>query len=165
MYISNSFLQHVPYQKLRQEPSEFIQAAAIFHSGLQVPELSCWASDLTCVYFVTPMLVLSWYITQAEVSEAYAIDIANAMFSLQDDETGGWPTYLEGAPTPMTSVLNYVALRLMGISADDSRMQRGRDYILKRGGAAYIASWGKFWLCLLGLYEWEGTDPYPVEIW
>ena len=28
-----------------------------------------------------------------------------------------------------------------------------------------IPSWGKFWLSVLGVYEWKGLNPIPPEFW
>lgn len=33
------------------------------------------------------------------------------------------------------------------------------------GGAIGVPQWGKFWLSLLNLYEWEGVNPVPPELW
>jgi squalene cyclase len=33
------------------------------------------------------------------------------------------------------------------------------------GGAAAVPSWGKFWMTVLGCYEWEGVNPMPPELW
>lgn len=33
------------------------------------------------------------------------------------------------------------------------------------GGAAASASWGKFWLSVLNVYDWEGNNPIPPELW
>lgn len=33
------------------------------------------------------------------------------------------------------------------------------------GGATYITSWGKFWLSVLGVYEWQGQNPLNPEMW
>lgn len=42
---------------------------------------------------------------------------------------------------------------------------RARQWILHRGGVLYCTSWGKFWLSVLGVYEWEGVNPMPPEMW
>jgi hypothetical protein len=26
-------------------------------------------------------------------------------------------------------------------------------------------SWAKFWMCVMGVYEWEGLNPLPPEMW
>jgi hypothetical protein len=33
------------------------------------------------------------------------------------------------------------------------------------GGAVRSPSWGKFWLSVLNLYDWEGNNPIPPELW
>ena len=44
--------------------------------------------------------------------------------------------------------LSYVTLRLLGEGPDDGQgsMEKGRKWILDRGGATAITSWGKMWL-------------------
>jgi len=61
--------------------------------------------------------------------------------------------------------LSYVTLRLLGMSAEDDVAQRARSWIHARGGANFVASWGKFWLAVLGVYSWEGMNPMPPEMW
>jgi squalene/oxidosqualene cyclase-like protein len=63
------------------------------------------------------------------------------------------------------SCLNYCALRLLGAPADDPACRKGSEYIKSMGGALYTSSWAKFWLCVLGVYEWEGLPPIPSEMW
>lgn len=66
------------------------------------------------------------------------------------------------------SALSYIALRLLGEGADDGEdmaMARGRQWILDHGGLVAIPSWGKFWLSVLGIYEWSGCNPIPPEVW
>lgn len=35
---------------------------------------------------------------------------------------------------------------------------------MESGGATGIPTWGKVWLSILGVYEWEGVNPMPPEI-
>lgn len=149
-----------------------IRRAALFHCRLQSPA-GCWTADLSCIFFVTPMLIIAWYLTGASIPEAHAVALATHAFAIQAAADGGWPTYLdqkmprgnESVSTLMGTLLMYVALRLLGVSAEDGRMAAARGYVLRSGGAEYMPCWGKFWLCLLGLYGWEGSDPYPPEMW
>ena len=55
------------------------------------------------------------------------------------------------------TVMNYVALRLLGVPSSDPRAVRGREFIQKNGGATGVPAWGKFYLAVAGLYDWEGT--------
>lgn len=150
---------------------EVIRRAGGFHSRLQT-KAGCWTADLSCIFFVTPMLLIAWYITGARITEAVAVALTNHAFAIQADD-GGWPTYLdqkmprgnESPSTLMGTLLMYVALRLLGLPARDPRMVRARENFLGLGGATYLPCWAKFWLCLLGLYDWAGSDPYPTDLW
>ncbi|GJX92733.1 cycloartenol synthase [Tanacetum coccineum] len=65
------------------------------------------------------------------------------------------------------SALNYVTLRSLGEGANDGEgaMEKGRKWILDHGGATAITSWGKFWLSVLGVFEWPGNNSLPPEMW
>ena len=106
---------------------------------------------------------MAWYITGASIPEAYAIELVRHLLEIQDNNNNGWPTHLRGPSTLIGSVLVYLALRLIGLLAKHVALVKAKQYILHAGGAIYMLVWAKFWLCLLNLYEWEGTDPYPAE--
>ena len=82
----------------------------------------------------------------------------------------------------MGTALNYVALRLLGVPAEHPVIVRARATLHKLGGhniseqyyvvhlqllggAAASASWGKFWLSVLNVYDWEGNNSIPPELW
>ena len=48
----------------------------------------------------------------------------------------------------IVTVLSYVSLRLLGEGANDGQgaMEKARQWILDRGGATSVSSWGKIWL-------------------
>jgi squalene cyclase len=52
------------------------------------------------------------------------------------------------------TVLSFVSLRLLGMSANQGTAKAAREWILTHGGATAVPSWGKFWLAVLGVYEW-----------
>jgi lanosterol synthase len=78
---------------------------------------------------------------------------------------GGWGLDVESHSHVFTSVLNYVALRLLGLGADDPGLMRARAWFLPLGGALASASWGKFILSVLRLHPYEGLQPSPPELW
>lgn len=80
---------------------------------------------------------------------------------------GGWGLHIEGQSGMFCTALNYVSLRLMGEGMDegDGAMSKARTWILDHGGATYIPSWGKCFLSVLGVYEWDGNNPMPPELW
>lgn len=73
--------------------------------------------------------------------------------------------HIEGVSTVFGTALNYVALRLLGIPRDHPIAVRARRCLISLGGAIGIPSWGKLWLALLGLYDWEGMNPITPELW
>ncbi|XP_058113469.1 cycloartenol synthase-like isoform X1 [Magnolia sinica] len=88
------------------------------------------------------------------------------------NEDGGWGFHIEGHSTMFSTTLSYVALRLLGEGVEggeDGAMQKGRKWILDRGGVTWIPSWGKLWLSflcqVLGVFEWSGNNPIPPEFW
>src|SRR5204862_1459150 len=59
----------------------------------------------------------------------------------------------------------YVALRLLGLSPEDSMLVTARRWLHEqKGGVLAIPTWGKFWLATLDLYGYEGMNPIPPEM-
>ena len=63
------------------------------------------------------------------------------------------------------TALNYVTMRLLGVDRDDPDIVRARGLLHKLGGAAAIPSWGKFWLSVLNVYDWDGVNSLLPELW
>ncbi|XP_076957095.1 dammarenediol II synthase-like [Bidens hawaiensis] len=65
------------------------------------------------------------------------------------------------------TALSYITLRLLGEEIQDTNvaLSRAQKWILDHGGATSIPSWGKVYLAVLGVYEWEGCNPIPPEFW
>lgn len=68
---------------------------------------------------------------------------------------GGWGTHIECASTMFGTILCYISLRLLGVSTEDPACSRGCQFIRDNGGAVMAPSWAKFWMAVLGVYEWE----------
>jgi cycloartenol synthase len=51
------------------------------------------------------------------------------------------------------------------VAANQATAKKAREWIHARGGATAVPSWGKFWLAVLGVYEWHGLNPMPPEMW
>ena len=79
--------------------------------------------------------------------------------------------------------MNYCAIRILGMSADHPVAVKARGCLhklgqfathssfllwftpFKQGSALAAPAWGKFWLSVLNVYEWEGNNPVPPELW
>ncbi|KAG6725890.1 hypothetical protein I3842_02G053000 [Carya illinoinensis] len=116
------------------------------------------------------MQVMALYITgalNAIFSPAHQQEIIRYLYNHQNQD-GGWGFHIEGHSTMFGSALSYIALRILGEGPEDGEekaMARGRKWILDHGGLVAIPSWGKFWVTVLGLYEWSGCNPLPPEFW
>jgi lanosterol synthase len=71
----------------------------------------------------------------------------------------------DSGPYVFFTSLAYVALRLLGVPADDPLTARARAWLRTQpGGVLAVPSWGKLWLAFAGLYGWEGVNPVPPEL-
>lgn len=53
------------------------------------------------------------------------------------------------------TVLSYISLRLLGVPVEDSACAKGLKFVRENGGGSMAPSWAKFWMAVLGVYEWE----------
>ncbi|PRQ60758.1 putative cycloartenol synthase [Rosa chinensis] len=95
------------------------------------------------------------------------ISLHSFHFQFLENKDGGWGLHIEGPSTMFCTALSYVSLRLLGEEMDggEDTMEKARKWILHRGGVTTIPSWGKMWLSVLGVYEWDGNNPLPPELW
>ena len=77
---------------------------------------------------------------------------------------GGWPLFYDGAFDLSATVKAYYALKLVGDDIEAPHMQRARDAILARGGAARANVFTRIALALFGQVPWRAVPVMPVEI-
>ncbi|XP_075094977.1 lupeol synthase-like isoform X1 [Nicotiana tabacum] len=126
-----------------------------------------WPAESAGPLFFLPPLVMALYVTgdmNAVLSPAHQIEIKRYTYNHQNED-GGWGFHIEGHSTMFGTVFNYIALRLLGEDGEDKALAKGRKWILDHGAAVATPSWGKFWLAVLGVYEWDGCNPMPPEFW
>ena len=77
--------------------------------------------------------------------------------------------------------MNYITLRLLGVDRDEPMMIKARATLHalgeihstasrfcsepSSGGATAVPTWGKAWLSILNVYEWDGMNAIPPELW
>lgn len=116
------------------------------------------------------MLLSQWVIVQRIVGRLDRIDAQTRARILKQYEVtrtaeGGWGMHGEGGAYVFMTSLAYVALRLLGLAADDPLVAPARAWLhAQPGGVLAVPSWGKFWLATIGLYEYEGVNPIPPEL-
>ena len=80
------------------------------------------------------------------------------------NEDGGWSLYPGGASNVSYGVKAYLALKLMGYSADDPVMVKSRANVLALGGVVECNTFTKIYLCALGQYDYDAVPAIPPEI-
>jgi squalene/oxidosqualene cyclase-like protein len=114
--------------------------------------------------FLLPGYVFARYAVGAPMPNERRRKLREYVLRTQNAD-GGFGLHVEGESILFTTVLNYVTLRLLGASSEDAPATAALAWIRDRGGARAIPSWGKYWLAVLRLYEWEGVNPLPPELW
>ncbi|MBV9407211.1 MAG: squalene--hopene cyclase [Candidatus Eremiobacteraeota bacterium] len=74
---------------------------------------------------------------------------------------GGWELAYGDGGELSASVEAYMALRLLGVPADDSALRRAKSFILERGGITRARIFTKMHLALIGAYGWAGLPALP----
>lgn len=79
---------------------------------------------------------------------------------------GGWGMHPGSPPWMFHTALAYVALRLLGASADDPLARGALAWLRAQPTTLHtIPTWGRVWLAILGLYPWSGVQPILPELW
>lgn len=113
--------------------------------------------------FLLPGYVFARYATGSPAGAELSRRLAESIAGSQNDD-GGFGLHQDGGSRLFTTVLNYVALRLLGTPAGDATGVRARDWLGSHGAALAVPAWGKCWLAVLRLYRWEGVNPIPPEL-
>ncbi|XP_010088501.2 lupeol synthase, partial [Morus notabilis] len=141
---------------------------ALIYFSMQQSHNGFWPAENAGPLFFLPPLVLILYVmgsVDQVLGPEYKKEIIRYAYNHQNED-GGWGFHILGPSTMFGTALNYIALRLLGegLDGDESAMARARQWILNHGGLVAIPSWGKFWVAVLGLYEWSGCNPVPPEM-
>ena len=117
----------------------------------------------------SPMILAQYVIVRTVIGdriEAPERDAIIAHFQATQRQQCGWGFHPESGPYVFVTTLGYIALRLMGLHPDDPLIEPARRWLRGQDadGVLSIPTWGKFWLSMLGLYEYEGVNPLSPEI-
>jgi squalene/oxidosqualene cyclase-like protein len=115
-----------------------------------------------------PMLVCQYVIACAILGRPIADDRQRRIrrsLELQVRPDGGWGMHPDSASWLFHTTLAYVALRLLGATAEDPLARGALRWIRAHGGVVAIPTWGRVWLAMLGMYPWAGVQPILPEMW
>ncbi|KAJ3010899.1 Lanosterol synthase (Oxidosqualene--lanosterol cyclase) [Thoreauomyces humboldtii] len=116
-------------------------------------------------HFLTPGYVITMYISKQVIPQPMRVEMIRYLLKTANKPDGGWGIHVAGESTVFGTAMNYVTCRLLGLEADHPAMVLARGTLHKLGSATAAPAWGKFWLSVLGVYEYEGMNPVPPELW
>jgi len=123
-----------------------------------------WPGDYGGPLFLLPGLLIAAYISDTPFPKPHQEMMKIYLFNHQNKD-GGWGMHIEGESTMFGTVMQYVSLRILGVDKSHQQLVKARAWIKSHGGATGIPSWGKFYLAILNLFDWEGFNSLFPEMW
>jgi len=123
-----------------------------------------WPGDYGGPLFLLPGLLIAAYISGTPFPKAHQEMMKIYLLNHQNQDAG-WGMHIEGESTLFGTVMQYVSLRILGIDKNHQQLAKARTWIKNNGGATGIPSWGKFYLSVLNLYDWQGFNSLFPEMW
>ncbi|ODO05233.1 lanosterol synthase [Cryptococcus wingfieldii CBS 7118] len=152
----------LPELERAKTPLEAARNGYRFYKQIQSPD-GHFSTEYGGPLFLIPGLVVALYVTGQSLRPEQQLEMRRYVLGKRRKE-GGWGLHTAAPPTVFGTVMNYVALRILGMGPDEGPMSEIRALIHKMGGATGIPTWGKAWLCILGAYEWDGVGSVPPEL-
>lgn len=140
-----------------------LQRGFDYLASLQRPE-GCVVGEVVWCPIITAQYVLVAYLTGQSIAPERKAGFLQHLRAWQT-AGGGWGLHAESPPYMFATALVYVALRLLGLDPDAPLCLRARSWLQAHGGVESIPSWGKLWLAMMRLYEYEGINPVLPELW
>ena len=121
-----------------------------------------------CAEFEADCTIPSEYILMMhfmdEIDKNLERKIGNYLRMKFDQSVSGWTLYPGGEFDMSATVKSYFALKFIGDDPSEPHMQRAREAILERGGAARANVFTRITLALFEQVPWRGVPFIPVEI-
>lgn len=153
-----------PAKRKATNPSEAAENGFGYYSQVAQSPDGHFAGEYGGPLFLLPGLVIGCYVTHSPFPDEWRIEITRYLKAKQNKD-GGWGLHIAGPSTVFGTSCNYVVLRLLGNPPDLPFMTKARNLLHTLGGTTGVPSWGKLWLSLLGVYDYEGMNPIPPELW
>ena len=82
----------------------------------------------------------------------------------QQKPDGSWANAPGHPGDVSTTTEAYLALKLLGTSSEDPRLQLARQFILRSGGIEKVRVLTRFYLATFGLWPWSSVPEVPAEL-
>lgn len=146
-------------------PAPLLAAARVRDHLLSLQrEDGCWEGEMVWCSMILSQYVIVHHVAGRRWDEATVRSIVR-QYEVTRTADGAWGLHPESAGYVFTTVLAYVALRLLGLGPDHPLTEPARRWLQAQpGGVLAVPTWGKCWLALLDLYDWRGVNPVPPEL-
>lgn len=151
----------LPRMPCPTKASEALNNGWEFFKRLQTED-GHWGCNDDGPLFVTSGIVISSYIIGISLPEAMKHEMIRYVLNFANEE-GGWGLWIDSPSTVFGTAMNYVMLRILGLSPSHPVLFEARAALHRMGSAKSLPTWGKFWMCVLGVYEWDGMLPLIPE--
>jgi len=148
-------------KELRKAVAEAVRRSQDYFARTQAPEGYWWGELESNPTMEAEYLLLTHFLGIGDPDTWRKL--ANRLFKTQRED-GTWGQYY-GAPGDLsTSVECYFALKLAGVSPEDPRLVKAREFILSKGGVPQARVFTKIWLALFGQWSWKAVPTLPPEM-
>ncbi|BBA34535.1 squalene cyclase [Methylocaldum marinum] len=144
-------------------PEEASRGALQHLLGLQQPA-GDWEGEMVWCTMILAQAVIVRAVVARPYNDAEKARIVLHFENSQLDD-GSWGMHPESPGYVFFTALGYVALRLLGVPAGSPMLVMARRWLHTHpDGVKGIPTWGKFWLAMLDLYDYEGLNAIPPEL-
>ncbi|KAH6869755.1 terpenoid cyclases/protein prenyltransferase alpha-alpha toroid [Thelonectria olida] len=145
-------------------PSEAAHNGLTFFEKLQLPS-GHWGCESGGPMVFCVGIVIAWFVTKTPIPSHVKSELRNYLIGIADPIEGGWGLHTTGESTVCGTAINYCVLRILDMDPNEPVLVRARSFLQKHGGAVQSSIWGKFWLAVLGVLDWDIVNPIPPEVW
>jgi squalene-hopene/tetraprenyl-beta-curcumene cyclase len=138
--------------------TEAIAASQNYLLSMQNPAGYWWAELESNVTITAEVLLLHKIWGTDQTRNLHKVE---TYLRSQQRQHGGWELFYGDGGNLSTSVEAYMALKLLGVPANDPAMIKAREFILPRGGISKTRIFTKLHLALIGCYSWRGLPSLP----
>ncbi|MCZ6635232.1 MAG: terpene cyclase/mutase family protein [bacterium] len=151
-------------EQTKKPLDQAIRRGLAFAVSQQYPDGS-WRGEYGGPMFLLPMYIATAYICRRAISEPLQSRMKAYLFHTQNPD-GSFGLHTDATEGSMfTTVLSYVAMRMLHVPPDHKQLIAARQWIQDNGTVLGTADWGKWILVLLSLYKYDGLHPVLPELW
>ncbi|CAM1505995.1 Fc.00g116320.m01.CDS01 [Cosmosporella sp. VM-42] len=145
-------------------PSAAAYNGLAFFERLQLPS-GHWGCDSGGPMFFGAGIVIAWFVTKTPIPSPVTTELIRYILAQVNSHDGGWGLHTTGQSTVCGTAINYCVLRILGMEPENPVLIKARTFLYQHGGAIQSSIWGKFWLAVLGVLDWDIVNPIPPELW